>query len=287
MSRSRRRESSSRSPKQNWLVIAFAAVGVIGLMAATVMVMAAAPPDRAESLCLVDEAPSSVVVVVVDASGEFTQVQQAAMLDRFYRALDRLAPSEDPSRPVGPNVRVDVYNANAPLGGLIEPVFSRCSTPKLSGLQFLAGNAERERREYADEFAEPLRATMEALVAGASTETSPVLESLTASVEQSLTGRSSEQDHSVIVISDLLQNSRTMTFYGHQSVPDFAEFNTSSGRNAVSPDLRGAKLCPILINRPNEIEDRLQSYRLFVWWEQYTTAMRGRFDGWCLEELQL
>lgn len=58
--------------------------------------------------------------------------------------------------------------------------------PELSGLQLLAGNAARERREYEQEFAQPLDDIVRSLIAGQSSRTSPILESLTAAVEQSL-----------------------------------------------------------------------------------------------------
>ena len=287
MARRKRTRGSSFSPGNNWLVMVAAAVGAFALIAITVVVVNASPPLRSDDLCLANEAPKSVVVVVVDASGEFTEVQQRALRDRFYRALDRLAPSDDPTRPVGAEVRVDIYNANAPLGRLIEPVFSRCSTPELSGLQLLAGNAARERREYEQEFAQPLDDIIRSLVAGQSSRTSPILESLTAAVEQSLAGRTSDQRHSIILVSDLLQNSDLVTFYGGSRVPDFSAFLDLPGRHEVSPDLRGATLCPIVINRSTDNEDRLQTGHLVDWWARYSDQMRGRFDGWCIQELQL
>jgi hypothetical protein len=287
MTKRRRRSSSSRSPKNNVTVIAsvsVAAVAVVGLIGA---VFASLPPDRGSDLCRVNAEPEEVVAVIVDASGEFSPLQRAAMLDRFYRALQRVAPSDDETRPVGAEVRVDIYNANASTGGLIEPVFSRCSTPALTGLQLMGGNARREQRTYREVFAEPLREAMLDLVAGESSDTSPILESLSAAVEQSFTGRTSGDRQAVIVLSDMLQNSENYSFYGRQRVPPFEEFYRAPEHNSVSLDLRGAKFCPILINRANAVEDALQGVALSAWWEQYAIAFRGRYDGWCIGELQL
>lgn len=287
MSRRRRSSSSSRGPKLNLPIILGAVVAFVGLIGATLAVVNSTPPRRGEDLCRTDAGPAGVVVVVVDASGEFSPVQQTAMLDRFYRALERVAPSDEQTRPVAGDVRVDVYNANAPVGELIEPVFSRCSTPRLRGLQALAGNVDRENRTYRTEFAQPLDDAMRRLVAGDRSSTSPILESLSASVERSLSGRSSRDIQAVVVLSDMLQNSDTYTFYGRGGVPSFQDFYLDPAHNAVSLDLRGASFCPIVINRDNAVEDALQSAGLSVWWEQYAAAYRGRFELWCLQELQL
>lgn len=251
------------------------------------MILSSSPPERDEDRCLADVGPSTVVAVVVDASEEFNEVQRQALMDRFYRALSRAAPSDEPSRPVAGEVRVDVYNANAPLGGLIEPVFSQCSTPKLTGLQALAGNPSREEREYEEAFARPLDEAVRGLTTGTSSETSPILESLTAAAERSFAGRDEAQQNSIILISDLLQNSSLVSFYGRQQVPSFESFTSLPGRSSVSPDLKGADLCPIIINRSTENEDRLQTTRLVDWWANYADRMRGRLDMVCIRELQL
>lgn len=287
MNRRRRRSSSSRGPKNNFILIAIvsvAAAAAVGLIGA---VFSSLPPHRSADLCREDSDPDQIVAVVVDASGEFTPLQRAAMLDRFYRALGRVAPSEDERRLVGGEVRIDIYNANASNGGLLEPVFSRCSPPPLSGLQLLGGNKRRDERSYLSDFVDPLRQSMERLVAGESTDTSPLLESISAAVEQSFSGRTSGNKQAVIVLSDMLQNSDNYSFYGQRGVPPFEEFYRSPEHNAVPLDLRGAEFCPVLINRANVIEDNLQGVALHIWWEQYAIASRGRYDTWCIEELQL
>jgi hypothetical protein len=287
MTRRRRRSSSSRAPKNKYGLIAIVAVVALVAIGLIGAVFANLPPHRGSDLCRTDSEPEGVVAVVVDASGEFSPLQRAAMLDRFYRALQRVAPSDDERRPVGADIRVDIYNANASSGDLIEPVFSRCSTPALTGFQLMGGNARREQRTYREEFVEPLDQAMRELVAGESSDTSPILESLSAAVERSFSGRTSADRQAVIVLSDMLQNSANYSFYGHRQVPPFEDFYRSPEHNAVSLDLRGAKFCPILINRANAVEDALQGIALSVWWEQYAIAFRGRYDEWCIGELQL
>lgn len=280
------RQRYSAKPKNN-LGLAIGAVAAVGsLLVFGVVGILATPPKRDGDLCIRGEAPVAIVAVVVDASGEFSEIQQEALIDRFQRALAHLSPPESATRLVAAETRVDLYDASTSAGRSLEPVFSMCAPAPLVGMSAIAGNARRVEREYHTEFVEPLLAELRGLVGRPESDRSPILESVTAAVEHSFLGRTTQNQQAVLVVSDFLQNSSVISFY-RSGIPDFEDFSASPAFNAVRPDMKGADFCPIIITRTSAVEDRLQTIALFRWWEEYASSNRGRFDAFCTREFQL
>lgn len=256
------------------------------IIAAGVVGLSTTPPKRGEDLCIRSSRPESVIAVIIDASGEFTPLQQQAMQDRFLRALGHLSPPEEDNRLVRSETRIDLYDARADAGQSLEPVFSRCAPAPLNGLSALVGNKGRVEQDYRQDFLEPLLEAFEDLIGRPEAQTSPILESVTAAVEHSFQGRTTADDQDILIISDLLQNSSLLSFY-RSGTPDFSGFSSTPAFNAVRPDMKGAGVCPVMITRTSRAEDQLQTLALVRWWEEYALANRGRFDGWCTREFQV
>ncbi|WP_417480951.1 hypothetical protein [Maricaulis sp.] len=282
----RRKASLSSAPRNRKGLIATAIAAGMALIGFSTVAAISAPPARDENLCIIGQPPGTIVALVVDASGEFTEVQQQAMLDRIARALTYTAAPTTLGRIVTNETRIDVYDATAAVGETLHPVFSKCSPTALHGLQRISGNSRRLEHDYERNFEAPLLATLADLVGHAESDRSPILESLTAASERSFAGRTVADAQKVLLVSDLLQNSEVLSFY-RDGVTDFSRFEQSSNFNAVRPDLRGADVCVVSITRANEVENRLQTTRLVRWWEDYIRASRGRTDIFCFGEFQI
>lgn len=276
----------SAKPKNNIPLIAGTIVLVVSVVGFGLFAMLSMPPQRGEDLCLPGASASHVIAVVVDASGEFTEVQREAFVDRFGRALTHISAPETSSRLVAPETRIDIYDASTSAGRSLAPLFSKCAPAPLTGLSAIVGNPRRAELEYRREFHEPLFEVLAELVGRPESNQSPILESLTAAAERSFQGRSTRDQQTMLLASDLLQNSEILSFY-RGGIIEFDEFESQPEFNAVRPDLRGAAICPILISRSTIAEDRLQNLALGRWWEEYAAANRGRFDVWCLREFQI
>jgi len=282
----RLRAGLSSAPRTRNGLIGTAIGSVVALAVFIGFAAVSAPPRRDENLCIVDHSPPVVVALVVDASGEFSAVQQQAILDRLDRALRYTDEPTAEGRIVGNETRVDVYDATAAAGETLAPIFSKCSPAPLHGLERVSGNPRRVELEYERDFERPLLAALGDLVGHSESDRSPILESITAASERSFAGRTVTDTQKLLLISDLLQNSEILSFY-QSGVVEFSVFEQSANFNAVRPDLRGADVCVVSITRANAVEDRLQTTRLLRWWEDYVRATRGRTDGFCFGEFQI
>lgn len=288
MQRKRRtsRRRYSAKPKNN-IPLMISAVSLIAVVIVSGVVgLSAAPAKRGADLCVHGAKPPTVVAVIVDASGEFSEVQQQAFLDRLQRAFAYLSAPDSSERLIASETRVDVYELATHVGQRLEPVFSMCAPAPLTGISAWVGNPRRIERDYQTRFEQRMLAVFQGLVGQPEADRSLILESITAASEQSFHGRLETDRQHLILVSDLLQHSPVISFY-RSGVGEFRQFASEASYNSVRPDLKRATFCTIIIARTNPTENRLQSTALLRWWEEYAVANRGNFDPRCYREFQI
>lgn len=140
--------------------------------------------------------------------------------------------------------------------------------------------AETQTRQYKERFLKPVAEQMTQLLSINSAQVSPILEMIQMVNLNSIQRHNVDGPKQLIVLSDLLQNSKLLSMY--KSVPTFEAFNATSYAQKVKSNFEGIEIkVHLLQNAPN-----LQKQNLFEFWKKYfessgaTTYELQLLPGW-------
>jgi len=181
------------------------------------------------TLCPVD--PGSVAVLLVDVTDPMNLPQR----QDFSNQLDRLI-DEIPRYGKLTIAKVD------PVGDrLLTPVITRCNPGSGRDVSDVDGNPAQLQKMRQEQFLEPLRASLDSVLAASGAKQSPILETIQ-SVNLTELQRADDKDtpKRLIIASDLLQNTGQISFYG--TLPDARNLTGSQQFSRVRTDLRGVEI---------------------------------------------
>jgi len=241
-----------------WLLLGCALF--LGLGAATAGVIRVREPRRDPStLCVVGRPVSGETIVLIDCTDPLTADQVQAVSNR----LRQIEATE-----LSANARVSLWVLGESDEGQLRRLFCRChpgrqANPIIQNPRFVAAACESL-------FATPLGDALRRAPMGGSAARSPILEALCTLSRTELVA--AEPPRRLILISDLLQNSRALSFYS--MTPGFEGFRSAPRFKRLLPDLGGVEVEVLRIPRTGE--DLEAELPLLAFWEALFEAAGAR-----------
>jgi hypothetical protein len=218
----------------------------------------------ARTLCPQNDAPVSLLVVMVDTSDSLNIVQRTAVTNQIQQATSKIPDHGE----------VELFTIGPVTNTLLEPQVSVCNPGNAKGASELTSNQQLIGKRWKKKFIEPLNKQLARMLGGSGSKDSPIMEGIQ-SVAVSVFGKPDFHDvnnRQLIIVSDMLQNTAGYSHYrGDES---YSRFRTSSYCLKVRPNLDGVDVT-ILYLRRAEVR-RLQGKRHLKFWEDYFTDAKAR-----------
>ncbi|WP_291208738.1 hypothetical protein [Hyphomonas sp.] len=225
---------------------------VLGIQAASHLLADHTEYDET-TLCAVGTAPAEHVAVLVDHTDPYSPIQRKIFAETIREVSASLA--------VGGRISVHVLSDQP--GQVSVPVFDMCKPSDGTDANPIYENEVLDRMRYDQAFAGPMDTLAERLKAGASAETSPILE---AAAEAALSVRR-DAPLRLVIISDLLQNSALGSVYAGSN--NAAKLEAAPGFLAIRRGLDGTRVDIVLL--PSASHAYLQTEALTAFWRDALT----------------
>jgi hypothetical protein len=186
---------------ENWAIVAsvLAGVALAGFFAAPSLLRG--PPRDQETLCQ-KTGPVGHTLILVDKSDPWSEVQ-AGRLKRLVKQIGDELPAE---RMLSIYVFNDIFEPGFP------PLIALCNPGRTASE--LIGNPRREYVRWVEKFGRPLDEALTVLTQPAKGNQSPIVEAI-GDVVSRRENRVQTGDRSLVVVSDMLQNSSQFSFFGN------------------------------------------------------------------------
>lgn len=240
-------------------VIAFIALGAVWWIAA-----GPSPYKGVDTntFCRI-EGHRSVTVVLIDATDPFTPEQGERLLNQLKRIRDDI--------PRFGEIALFAIDSDKP-NGAGEPLLRACNPGVAANADTFRENSRIIGKKYATLFDKPFLAALNGLLSSGSQDRSPIIEAIEASTVRAFGALPENADVSkrLIVISDMLQNTETLSFY-KGTVPTFPSFQNTDAFRLHRPALTGVEVSVWEINRPNRsnAERALRRSSIAKFWSDY------------------
>lgn len=262
----RRSASAARSAQEarkGWLQIA----GVIALVAVVgVAYFTVARGNRAldsETLCPVT--PSSVTVLLVDVTDPMTTAQR----QDFRNQLNRLRSS------IPRYGQLIVTTVDSSSTKLLPPVIVRCNPGTAKDVSDWNGDPRGIQKAHDEKFIAPLDAAFDGLTRESAAARSPIFESVqSVALTDLATPEVAGLPRKLVLVSDLLQNTDAISFYGGLPTPD--ELINSAAFRRVRTDLKGVDVEIWMLERSDA--NQTQPRALIDLWDAAIAAQGGRVE---------
>ncbi len=217
------------------------------------------PPYDEATLCVLSDDPPPHTAVVIDKTDEYTEAEAELIAAAIRRQQDRLAVGE----------RFTLFELDA--RGQFDPrgEFSLCNPGRGDQVNPLFRNPRIIEERYAELFEGPLNTALEDLVVPKEAPASPILEAL-ARLTQTEAFSPNAPERTVLLVSDMLQNSDVFSAYGGRGalppgLPD-ARDTADAITDRFGEGLRGVELDIRLIPRERFVD--LQRGPLRAYWDE-------------------
>jgi len=258
--RNRRRGSSEGS----WLPVIVFGLVLVGLIVGIGYLYLEATSRHVEldeaTLCPLTGPTGQTLVLVdtTDAIAPITQTQLTAMLKDAAFGTAK-----------GTLFEIRVLKTASPF---TETLFSLCNPGDGRELGEIIANPDLALRKWKEGFEQPLLdAMVKSLTAGAG-ETSPIMAGIQAVAVAHLTADADrKQPASLVVISDMLENTERFSHYREGT--DFAVFEASPAARHFATDLAGKDVSLWVIRR----DSRVDSVALVEFWRRWVDYNHGAF----------
>ncbi|MEC7291615.1 MAG: hypothetical protein VXW22_16155, partial [Pseudomonadota bacterium] len=206
--------------------------------------------------------PSGVEMILIDASDSLDEVQIERAKSIVASKLQQLSAG----------TRVDIFVATHADGSLPAPVFSKCNPGKPGRYAGVYRDAESLREDYEQEYMMAIEREIGSLLGQPALENSPILESIRSAATRSFGRVESDVPKSMIIISDMLQNSDLDSHYRDDiSISSF--LNSERWPQAMS-DLHQSDVEILYVLRP-QYRDFQGAFHL-NWWDQYLRSIGAK-----------
>lgn len=184
---------------------------------------------NATTLCPAE--PESITVLIVDVTDPMNMPQR----QDFQNQLASLRNS------IPRYGQLIVAKVDATGDKLISPVIVRCNPGTAADVNDRTGNPRAVQRRHDEEFVAPLDAAFASISEASGADQSPILESVqSVALTELLTPAAADKPRKIVLVSDLLQNTNDISFYG--ALPDPTSFTASPAFRRVRTDLRNVKV---------------------------------------------
>lgn len=254
---------AAQETQKGWFKIigVVVAVGLIGF--AYIGVMNSTKPLDDETLC--PTSPSSVTVLLVDVTDPMTTAQKQDFrnqLNRLRSAIPRYG-------------QLIITKVDSSSSELLRPVIVRCNPGTADDVNDLTGNPSGVQKAHDEQFVAPLDLAFDSLTRASAADRSPIFESVQ-SVALTELARSevSGVPRKLVLVSDLLQNTETISFYS--GLPTQNELINSAPFRRVRTDLSGLNVEIWMLERSDA--NQTQPRALIDLWIAAITAQGGNVE---------
>lgn len=213
-----------------------------------------------ETLC--PTTPSSITVLLVDV----TDAMNVPQRQDFTNQLERLRSS------IPRYGKLAVYKVDPISDRLLTPVITRCNPGTAKDVSEVNGNPQQTQEQWEKNFRQPLDRAFHELLRASGAKRSPILESIqSAALTEFQSPGVDGKPRRLIVASDLLQNTDSISFY--KSLPEPSQLTTSQAFSRVRTDLRGVDVELWMLQRG---DSRVTQPRLLPdLWDQIISKQGG------------
>ena len=263
--KNRRRQSGRRGGKQpsnfGWYLVIACAIAIIGGGFFWAERMKKQGQIDTVTLCPTT-GPLGAKAVLLDLTDPIT-VSQAK---RLRAMLD----SEIATAPSGTIISVGLVSAEEDNWGA---KFSRCKPQNKSDASALTQNPQLIGERYNDEFLVPLSEALDLMIGGNPENSSPIMESLQALVADTDGFAAIKGPRRLIIVSDLLQHSETLSFYRGD---DWEGFKLSANYQRLAKNLDDVDVTLIRVPRSST---KVEPASVDTFWARYfdTQGTNARF----------
>ncbi|MDE2975749.1 MAG: hypothetical protein OXU64_13680 [Gemmatimonadota bacterium] len=207
--------------------------------------------------CPEDGDYAAQIAILVDPSDTLTDVQEGSGAPRVLEAIENGAPA---------TAEIRVYTVGQAGRGGTRALFRVCKPVHPDDVGSLTGNPQLAERRYREEFLAPLRQTLGALLDVQGDSISPIMEAIQGAAVNAFQPRAADIPRRLLVVSDMIQNSRHLSFYRDSA--DFGPLSRNPDYGTLRVDLSGVEVSVFLLARRGGA-GRIQGGTLRGFWEDY------------------
>lgn len=216
-----------------------------------------------DPVTLCPASPDSITILLVDVTDPLNLAQR----QDFINQLEQLRST------IPQYGKLAVFKVDPTSEQLLKPVIERCNPGTADDVSEVTGNKEGTAKRWREEFEQPLdRAFAGISEASSGAPRSPILESLQSVALTELANQEARgKDRTLVVASDLLQNTDRLSFYG--GLPATNTLIDSDAFRTLRTDLKGVKVELWMLQRADAA--RSQPAALRDVWQAMIGAMGG------------
>lgn len=256
--RSRRDEERQKASAAGWLKIGIVVVLVLAVAGYAVYVSGNKKTLEETTLCPTDV--RSVTVLLVDLTDPLNLPQRQDFLNQLERLRAKIPRYG----------KLSIYKVSSGADSLLLPVITRCNPGTAADVSDIDSSPEKLQRQWETQFKAPLDQAFQTLMKAAPSTNSPILESIQSVALTELQAPGVDgKPRTLIVASDLLQNTGAISFYQKLPAPDV--LIKSQAFQSVRTNLAGVDVELWMLQRPLAVETA--PLPLAELWERMLTEM--------------
>lgn len=248
-----RQRKLKKKKRLGYSAIAVSALLVVG--AAWYVFAGPSSKSLDSKLCPSEEGPSSVQVVIVDATDPYNPVQWQNVKNRLLSVKEN----------VPKHGLLSIFSVTKDLQRTLRPEVELCNPGSGEDLSIWTDNPELARRKWREGFIGPVDSTLSAINFGEPRSRSPIMEAIQAA--KARVGAYDTSDRKLLIVSDLMQHSEAYSQYGTQP-PNYDSFESTAAARKLGADLSGWEV-EILYARRSGTESQVQGRSHVDFWDRY------------------
>ena len=207
--------------------------------------------------CPEDGDYAAQIAILVDPSDTLTSVQEGSGAPRVLATIESGAPA---------TAEIRVYTVGRAGRGDTRAVFRVCKPVHPDEVGSLTGNPAMAERRYQEDFLAPLEQALAALLSVEGDSISPIVEGIQVAAVGAFQPRDADIPRQLLIVSDMIQNSRNLSFY--REPVEFGPLSRNPDYGTLRVDLAGVEVSVFLLARRGGA-GRIQGGTLRGFWEDY------------------
>lgn len=184
--------------------------------------------------------PTSYVAVLVDVTDPMSLPQRQDLRNKL----------EDLKADIAKSGKISIFKVDAAGEKLLAPILEVCNPGDATDVSEMSGDPKAVQKLWDEKFEKPLDQAFQQVVVASGSDKSPIVQSIQSIALTELKGRKVEdKPRRLIVISDLLQNTPGLSFYGR--IPNAEEVTSNPQFATARTDLRGVDVELWMLQRPD------------------------------------
>lgn len=230
------RRSSGGQSNVLWSVMLVGLLAFIGLGGAWVYRTLGSRGHLDEKTLCPTDGPAGLTVILLDLTDPLTEVQASRLRGLLTEEIERA--------PVATMVSIGVVSELPQNWG---PRFALCKPATGADASIIYENPDLIAKRFETGFLDVFNKSLDEMMQATTEKHSPIMEALQALISGTSGSVGREMPKRIILVSDLIQNSQTLSFYRGE---DWDSFEKSGAVERLARNLEGARIMILQIPRP-------------------------------------